>query len=341
MSTENDGLDLPAAPGGVAATTVQPALVGEVLVPLPDDALAPSSMATRSPTQIAWSRLRKDKPAIAGGVFIVLMVLAAIFAPLISKAFGVSPQALFSDLLGETGLPLGHLGGVSLDHPLGVDPGAGRDLFSRILYGARVSLGVSLAATLLATSLGVLFGSLAGFFPGVVDQVVSRFMDLLLAFPGLLFIIALISIVPEGFPRPLLLILVLGGLSWAYIGRLIRTLVLSLREREFVDAARVAGAGELRIMFREVIPNITGPLLTYATLLIPGFIVAEAGLSFLGVGVKPPTPSWGEMLADASNWYTVDPFYLCVPGFALFFTVFAFNLLGDGVNAAFNPKSRK
>ncbi len=329
------------SPGASGATLAGAVARPEYMLEVPPAPEGGEPRPTRGPTAIALSRLRKDKPAIAGFVFIVFVVLVAIFAPLIVGQFGHPPDETTFEPLTETGLPKGAFGGISSDYLLGVEPQTGRDIFSRIVYGARISLGISLSATLLTIILGTVLGAIAGFFPGKLDMGISRFMDLLLAFPGLLFIIVLIGAAPQDFPRPLLIVLVLGGLGWPYIGRLIRTLVLSLREREFVEAARVSGAGEWRIMFREILPNLTGPLLTYATLIIPGFIVAEAALSYLGVGVKIPTASWGSMLSDASSFYTVDPTFLAVPGLALFFTVFAFNLVGDGVSEAFNPKSRR
>jgi len=285
------------------------------------------------------TRLRKDRGAIIGLCFIVFVALMAIFAPFVVGLLGHPPNETTFEPLTDTGLPKGAFGGISSDYLFGIEPQVGRDIFSRIVYGSRVSLGISLSATVLTIVLGTVMGSIAGFFPGKLDMTVSRLMDILLAFPGLLFIITVIGAVPESFPRPLLIVLVLGGFGWPYIGRLVRTLVLSLREREFVEAARVSGASEWRIMFREIMPNLTGPLLTYATLIIPGYIVAEAGLSYLGVGIKVPTASWGSMLSDASSFYTVDPTFLAVPGLALFLTVFAFNLVGDGVSEAFNPKS--
>jgi ABC-type dipeptide/oligopeptide/nickel transport system permease subunit len=296
---------------------------------------------TRSPTQIAFAQFRKDKGALIGGAFVVFISLVAIFAPLLTKLEGSSPTSAFPDSLDDTGLPIGSLSGASSSHWLGLQPQIGYDLFARLVYGARVSLGISLSATVLTVGLGAMIGAIAGFFPGKIDQSITALMDLLLAFPSLLFTIALVGIVPDWFPRPLLITLVFSGLGWPYIGRLVRTLVLSLREREFVEAARVSGSGEWRIVFKEILPNLTGPLLTYGTLLIPGYIVAEAGLSFLGVGVKIPTASWGGTLYYASNYYSVDLFFLLGPALALFFTVFAFNLFGDGVAEAFNPKSRR
>lgn len=325
--------------GGPGGAFPQTAETSESLLEVP--ALPPGvePRPTRGPTAIALARLRQNRPALLGAAFIVFVGLMAVFAPFVVGLLGHPPNETSFDPLTETGLPKGSWGGISSSYLLGVEPSVGRDVFSRIVYGARVSLGISLSATILTIVLGTVFGSIAGFFPGKLDMTVSRLMDVLLAFPGLLFIITLIGAVPETFPRPLLIVLVLGGFGWPYIGRLVRTLVLSLREREFVEAARVSGASEWRIMFKEIMPNLTGPLLTYATLIIPGYIVAEAGLSYLGVGIKVPTASWGSMLSDASSYYQVDPVFLAVPGLILFLTVFAFNVVGDGVSEAFNPKS--
>jgi peptide/nickel transport system permease protein len=308
---------------------------------LSPEVAAAAPQATRGPTAIAMSRLRADRPAMLGLYFVIFIVLVAVFAPVIVHFLGHPPNETSTKPLNGNGKPLGSFGGISSDFLLGVEPQTGRDIFSRLVYGSRVSLGISLSATAMIIVLGAVAGATAGFFPGRIDSVISRIMDLLLAFPGLLFTISLIGAFPENFPRPLLIVLVLGGLGWPYIGRLMRTLVLGLREREFVEAARISGSGEWRIMFREILPNLTGPLLTYTMLLIPGNVVAEAALSYLGVGVKVPTASWGSMLSDASAYYTVDPTYLAAPGLALFLTVFAFNLFGDGVNQAFNPKSRR
>lgn len=340
MTLDANDISLDGPPSGPGGAFVQTA-------PAPDDVLvdlvtAPGARPTRGPTAIAMSRLRRDKGAIAGLAVITFIVLVAIFAKQITQLTGHGPNEVYPDVLNQdNGLPVGGFGGANGSFPLGVEPGIGRDILSRIIYGSRVSLVISLGSTILTILLGGVIGAIAGFFPGKIDLVVSRLMDLLLAFPGLLFTIALIGVVPENFPRELLIVLVLGGFGWPYIGRLVRTLVLSLREREFVEAARVSGSGEWRIMVREILPNLSGPLLTYATLVIPGYVVAEAGLSYLGVGVKPPTASWGDMLANATPYYAVDASFLAVPGLALFATVFAFNLLGDGVSEAFNPKSRR
>jgi peptide/nickel transport system permease protein len=213
------------------------------------------------------------------------------------------------------------------------------------MFGARTSLIISGLATLVSVVLGVLLGLAAGYFRGVTDIVISRIMDVLLSFPTLLFSISLITVLSfisgATVVRFALIIFVLGFFGWPYIGRIVRGQVLSLREKEFVDAARSLGAGNGWIMLREIAPNIIGPILVYTTLTIPNNMLGEAGLSFLGVGVVPPTPSWGQMLSDAGNYYQVDPMYLILPGLAIFLSVLAFNLFGDGLRDALDPKSTR
>ena len=243
--------------------------------------------------------------------------------------------------------PKGSFGGISLDHPLGVEPVNGRDVLARVLYGARISLLIAFLATLLSVTLGVLLGVVAGYKGGWVDTVISRTMDVFLAFPLLLFAIALAGVIPgEAFGlsgnglRIAVLVFIIGFFSWPYMGRIIRGQTLSLREREFVDAARSMGARTPHVLFRELLPNLVAPILVYATLLIPTNILFEAALSFLGVGINPPTPSWGGMLNQAIDFYRVDPMFMIVPGAAIFLTVMAFNLLGDGLRDALDPRGR-
>jgi len=309
-------------------------------------AVADAPVKGRSLWAIAWGRLRRDKVAMASLIFIILLTLAAIFAPLITKWMGVDPTSQDLNVLGDIGFPKGPWGGVSWKHILGVEPQLGRDIFARLLYGARISLGISLSATVISVVLGVLFGITAGFFGGWIDAVISRFLDVMLAFPVLLFAIAVLVIISNiphapNYFRIVLLILIIGVFSFAYPARIIRGQTISLREREFVEASTSLGAGTSRILFSELLPNLAAPILVYATLIIPVNIIFEATLSFLGVGVQPPTPSWGGMLADASTVFQADPFYLVVPAVALFVTVLAFNLLGDGVRDAFDPKSTR
>ncbi|MFE3556757.1 ABC transporter permease [Streptomyces sp. NPDC059193] len=323
-------------------TAAEPAAVAAPGVPL-------KAIEGRSPWKIAWLRLKRDKVALAGGVVVLLLILVAIFAPLIVKAFGHPPEELHEDMLDPLlGLPAGDWGGISSDFLLGVEPVNGRDVFSRIVYGARISLLVAFLSAFVAVSLGTFFGIVAGYFGGWVDAAISRVMDLLLAFPQLLFIIALISVVPGklwGFEgsglRIAVLVLVIGFFGWPYIGRIVRGQTLSLREREYVEAARSLGAGRFYILFRELLPNLVAPITVYATLMIPTNVLTEAALSFLGVGVKPPTPSWGETLSTAVRTYEDDPLFMIFPGVAIFITVLAFNLFGDGVRDALDPKGSR
>jgi peptide/nickel transport system permease protein len=291
----------------------------------------------RSLGQIAWIRLKRDRVALTGGIFIIILVLIAIFAPLLAPH---DPNAFNSNLVNPDlgGPPRGSFGGASLSHPFGVEPTNGRDLLSRIMYGARISLLIAILATVVSVVIGAIVGITAGFFGGWVDGAINWVMNVLLCFPVLIFSIALLS-VAEGVSRPLLLIGVIGFFGWPYIGRIIRGQTLSLREREFIDASRSLGASNGHIIFKQLLPNLFAPLLVYATLIIPTNILQEAALSYLGVGVKPPTPSWGEMLQTAVVWSTTDPSFMAVPGIALFLTVMAFNLLGDGLRDALDPRA--
>jgi len=300
----------------------------------------------RSLGQIAWMRLRRDKLAIAGGVTIILLTAVAVFGPLLVQ----NPDTYHANLINPTfSRPNGPFGGISLAHPLGVEPLTGRDMLARIVVGARYSMLIGFLATLLAVAIGVLMGIIAGYFGGWADSVIARLMDVFLAFPLLVFAIALVGVMPSSAfglsgnnLRVAMLIFVIGFFAWPYMGRIIRGQTLSLREREFVDAARSLGARGPYILFRELLPNLVGPILVYATLLIPTNILFEAALSYLGVGIIPPTPSWGGTLSDAvtNGFYSVDPMYMIIPGLAIFITVMAFNLFGDGLRDALDPRSR-
>ena len=305
----------------------------------------------RSLGQIAWMRLKRDKVAMTSGVIVLLLLLVAILAGPITSLFGASPDLFNSHLIDPNlGTPKGAFGGISWHHLFGVEPVNGRDLFARIIYGARVSMIIAFLATGVSVFLGVVIGMIAGYFGGIIDQLLSRLMDLLLAFPLLLFAIALVYVIQDKqLPvlgventRIALLVVIIGFFNWPYIGRIIRGQTLSLREKEYVEAARGLGAGSARILFRELLPNLVGPILVYSTLIVPTNILFEAALSFLGVGVRPPNPSWGGMLSDASQGYfQIDPMFMVVPGVALFVTVIAFNLFGDGLRDALDPRSNR
>jgi ABC-type dipeptide/oligopeptide/nickel transport system permease subunit len=300
----------------------------------------------RSLGQIAWRRLRRDRVAMAGGVFIVFLILVAIIGPHLVQ----DPNTYHSDLIDPTfSRPTGPWGGISLAHPLGVEPVNGRDMLARIVVGTQYSLLIGFLATVLAVVIGVFFGIVAGYFGGWIDAVIARAMDVFLAFPLLVFAIALIGVIPNSAwgltgngLRVFLLVFVIGFFAWPYMGRIIRGQVISLREREFVDAARSIGARGPYILFRELLPNLVAPILVYSTLLIPTNILFEAALDYLGVGLIPPTPSWGQMLSNAvsNGFYYIDPMYMVIPGVAIFITVMAFNLFGDGLRDALDPRTR-
>ncbi|GGL17334.1 peptide ABC transporter permease [Sphaerisporangium melleum] len=300
----------------------------------------------RSLGQIAWTRLKRDKVALTGAGVVIFLILVAIFAPLIVSWFGHPPNDFNQDLISSETLAPKDGTGISADHLFGVEPVNGRDIFSRVVYGARISLLIAFLATLLSVAIGTLLGVMAGYFGGWVDSVISKAMDVFLAFPLLVFAIALAGVVPDSAfglsgdaLRVSLLIFIIGFFNWPYIGRIMRGQTLSLREREFIDAARSLGARGPYIIFREMLPNLVAPILIYATLLIPTNILFEAALSFLGVGVRPPTATWGGMLSDAVRFYTI-PHFMFFPGMAIFITVLAFNLFGDGLRDALDPRAR-
>ena len=302
--------------------------------PAPDPIEPAKRIEGRTPTQLALARIRKDRVAVASFFFIIFLVLVAVFAPLIVKVVAHAPNdtSLYDRMTNSFGNPNGP--NVKLHFWFGAD-NFGRDLFSRVLYGARVSLIVGVVATGLALSIGVVVGMVAGFYRGWIDTALSRLMDILLSIPFLLLALALVSVF-----RPSLgiIIFVIAFVTWTYIARVIRGQVLSLREKEFVEAARSLGASNLRIIFREILPNLAAPIIVYATLIIPANILTEAYLSFLGMGVPPPTATWGQMLADANTYYTVAWWMLVFPGVALLLTTLAFNLLGNGLRDAFDPR---
>ena len=326
-------IDVASSPGGPA--------------PEPTAAVSGKDIEGRSLGQIAWMRLRQDKVAMAGGIVIILLILVAIVGPFLVQ----SPYTYHENLVDPTySRPYGAFGGISMAHPFGIEPITGRDLLARVVYGARVSLIIAFLSTLLAVGIGVVMGIVAGYSGGWVDSVIARAMDIFLAFPLLVFAIALVGVIPSSAfglsgnsLRIALLVFVIGFFAWPYMGRIIRGQTLSLREREFVDAARSLGARGPYVLFRELLPNLVGPILVYSTLLIPTNILFEAALSYLGVGIIPPTPSWGGMISDAvSNGdYSIDPMYMIIPGLAIFITVLAFNLFGDGLRDALDPKSSR
>ena len=285
-------------------------------------------------------RLLRDRGFVAGAAVALLMVVVAVAAPLLAAAAGQDATTYHDNLLDSArgGVPLGRLGGISGEHWLGVEPATGRDLFARIAYGARVSLGVALGATVLQVLIGLLVGTAAGLGGRWADAILTRVVDLVLAVPSLVLAISLLAIVPSGWPRPLLLAAVIAVLGWGGTARITRSATLTLRTRDYVAAARLSGAGWFRVARREILPGLTAPVLTYAALLLPTNMVVEAGLSFLGVGVRPPTPSWGQMLSTATTWFRADPMYVFVPGGLLFLTLLAFVLVANGLRRVLDPR---
>jgi peptide/nickel transport system permease protein len=325
---------------------------------VPTESVVPDEIQGRSLTAIAWGRFRRDKVGVASLIVLAVLLLAAIFAPLITSLMGVDPYTLNPSAIDPNngGVPLGcgnldsgFFCGISWQHPFGVEPGTGRDLFARMLYGMRISLLIAFSATFVTVLLGTLFGILSGYLGGRVDGLIGRLMDLILSFPQLLIILALSGVltqrleamgVPEGNPaRITYLILVLSVFGWPYLARIVRGQVLSVREREFVEAAVAMGSGTRRILFREMLPNMWAPIMIYATLTLPTYIATEAALSYLGVGVLPPTPTFGATLADSVTYMSIIPSYLLIPGTLLAILVVSFNLVGDSVRDALDPRA--
>jgi ABC-type dipeptide/oligopeptide/nickel transport system permease subunit len=295
----------------------------------------------KSPWVLAWRRLRRDRASMISLGIIIFIVVCAIAAPVFVAITGHGNMTQYNTI-GRT--PAGQPVGPSSTFWLGTDS-QGRDLLVRIMYGARVSLFVGVVATAVTVIGGTILGLAAGFFGGWIDSVIARFFDWLLAIPFLLFAIALFSVAIQapifGFIGPGLpiVIIVLGFFGWASVGRIVRGQVLSIKEKEYIEAARALGAGPWRIMFIDVLPNLLAPLIVYTTLLIPLTIVGAASLSFLGVGVQPPTADWGQMINDAAGMFLYGPWwYLLFPSLALLITTLAFNIFGDGVRDAFDPR---
>lgn len=305
----------------------------------------------RSPWELFWRRFREDRLAMASLVFVAILILIAVLAPLVVKLFGApEPDARDTTALDPF---FATATGPSGDHFFGVDQ-IGRDVFSRTIYGARVSLVVAFTATLLATTAGIVAGLLAGYFRGWTDTLISRSVDVLLAIPYLLLATGLAAACTLGEtggssvgcfgglikPGVGVVIFVIAVTSWTYMARIVRGQTLSLREKEFVEAARAAGASNTRIIFREILPNLTAPIIVYASILIPQVILYEAALSFLGVGVVDQ-PSWGQMIDEATLVFPDAWWYMLFPGLGLLMTVLAFNLVGDALQDALNPRTRR
>ncbi len=329
-------------------------------------ARAEDAVQARDYWELVWYRFKRDKLAIVGGIFIVFLLLAAfVGAPIASHYLGHGPNDIFSSDGVRNYVPVGpwtHISaapypgavqenGQAYGHTLfilGADGSVGQDMFLRILYGARASLEVAIISTFITVGIGVIMGLLAGYFRGWVDTVVSRLTELVMVFPALLFLIAIritigdrLNAVTFGVLQPgvFTLVLIFAVLGWFYPARIIRGVVLSLREKEFIEAARMTGAGDFRIMRSHLLPHLVAPIIVYSSLIVAQTIIGEAGLSFLGLGIPLPTASWGNLLASGPTFYLQQPWILVWPGLAILFTTLAFNLLGDGLRDAFDPRA--
>jgi peptide/nickel transport system permease protein len=304
----------------------------------------------RTPWQITRSRLARDKVTMVALGAAIFFILLAACAPLLTSLKLIDPLTPHGDLVGGLGsLPLGNFGGVSSTHWMGVEPGIGRDIFARVIAGLTTSLTVAVSAALFSVVVGTVIGIVAGTAGGRVDWLLSRLTEFVLSFPQTLMLIALSTIVIDLVKAALhvdrtpasmiFMIVVMGFFGWPNFARIIRGQVLSLREREFVEAARSLGAGRGRIYFKELLPHLWAPILVYATLIMPQNIATEAALGFLGVGIQAPTPSFGSILNDSVHYASADPAYFIFPGVTLFLVVLSFNLLGDGLRDALDPKA--
>ncbi|MFI1395209.1 ABC transporter permease [Streptomyces sp. NPDC020681] len=309
----------------------------------------------RSPGQLMWARFKRDRTGVISAFVVIFFFVIAALAPVISALYGKDPYTLYAQepdypfLLDDFAMPSGDFGGISSDFWFGVEPNLGRDVFTMLLYGMRTSLYMALVVTLFSVLTGVVVGMVGGYFGGKVDYWLGRITDFFLSFPNQLFFIAFMPIVTALFVSPtdetptylraVAIILVMWFLGWMGMARLVRSSVLSLREREFVEAAKVSGASRWRIVRKEILPNIVTPILVQGTYLLPSSILSIAFLSFVGVGFVEPTPDWGRMFAIGSEIYEQDPAFMFFPGVAMVVFVLCFNLLGDSVRDAFDPKT--
>jgi peptide/nickel transport system permease protein len=319
---------------------------------VPVDVKDPERVMGKSPTQLAYGRFRRDKLSMTAFMIVAFYVVAGVLAPIMVALKVIHPTALNQHLLDVNlgGVPKGHWGGTSWHHLLGIEPRTGTDMLARLWYGLTFSLTIALTATIIAVVIGVVLGIISGFSGGWVDAIIGRFIDLTLSFPQTLMLLALSAtgvalfakVIHQGandpLPNGIYEVLVLGLFGWPSVARLIRGQVLSIREREFIDAARLLGASRSRLYFKEILPNLWAPVLVQFTLIMPAYVSAEAALSFLGVGIKPPTPTIGNILLDSVNFSGADFSYFFYPALLLAIVVVSFNLLGDGMRDALDPK---
>ncbi|MGB4778904.1 ABC transporter permease [Microbacterium sp.] len=315
-------------------------------------AVVKAAPINRSPGRLAWGRFLADKKTVTAAVVVLVYLILAIVAPFLVALGVLDPYSNNQDLIAPDSLPLGDWGGVSWEHPFGVEPGLGRDTLSRIWYGLTFSLAMALLGSLIAIVLGVVLGIIAGLTGGWVDALIGRLIDLTMSFPQTLMLLALSSTiigiltgtlrVPEGdIARATYVVLVLGVFGWVGVARVIRGQVLSIREREFIDASKLLGASPARRWFREVLPILWAPILVQSTLMLPAYISTEAALAYLNVSVQQPTPTLGNVLQDAVRYPVADFVYFIIPVLVLVILVVAFNLLGDGLRDALDPKGNR
>lgn len=303
----------------------------------------------RTPKEIAWGRFKRNKVGVYSAIVTGFFLACSILAPLITRAFGVDNTTIYDGVLNDFAMPIGSLGGISWQHPLGIEPGVGRDVFALLLYGSQLSFLVAFIATTASIGIGMLIGIATGYFKGKVDASVGRFADFLMSFPGTFMIIALslpmvqrveaTGIAHENAARILVLVIFLVFFGWTGFYRLIRSQTMSLRERDFVMAAQAMGASSWRIVTKELLPNLWPTAIVFVSLSLPAYIAAEATFSFLGVGVQPPASTFGLVLSDAVGYWREDPAYLIIPSVLLIAIVLSLNLLGDAIRDALDPKA--
>ena len=303
----------------------------------------------RTPRQIAWARFKRNRAGVISGYVALFFIVAAFGAPIITKLLGLKNGATYPEAIDDQSFPIGSFGGISLKHPLGVEPGAGRDLLTMLLYGSRISFSVAIITTFSSIGLGMLIGITVGYFRGKVDAIVGRFSDFLLSFPSTFMIIALslplvqrveaLGIAKDNGARVIVLVVFFVFFGWMGFARLIRSQAMSLRERDFVMAAQAAGASSKRIITKEMLPNLWPTAIVFVSLSLPSYLSAEAVYSFLGVGIQAPASTWGLVLSDAVSYWRQDPSYLVIPSVMLVIVVLALNLLGDAIRDALDPKA--
>lgn len=308
-----------------------------------------SDVALRTPQQIAWARFRRNKTGIASAIAVLFFLVLAYGAPIITRLFGLSSTETYLEGLDDQGMPTGFGGGISWQHPFGLEPGAGRDVFAMLLYGSRISFSVAIITSVSTIGIGMLLGITAGFFRGRIDALIGRFSDLLFAFPSFFMIIALsipmvervesLGIVRDNGARLTVLIIFFVFFGWPGFARLVRSQAMSLRERDFIMAAQSQGASNWRIITKEMLPNLWPTAIVFLSLSLPGYLAAEAVFSFLGVGINPPASTFGLVLSDGIKYWRSDPAYLIIPSAMLVIIVLALNLLGDAVRDALDTKA--